>query len=103
MQDPGTYHHICRDIVSRWVYPIVSDAQLVPDSTYSHSRRCVYKEDSVRVARSAEVEEGVVIGRWSVVGNHSKLIRSSVGRRCKIGANVTIVDSHIWDGKNHPF
>jgi len=97
VQDPGTYHHICRDIVSRWAYPIVSDAQLLQDSSYAHGRGCVYKEDSVRVARSAEVESGVVIGRWSTVGNHTKLLRSSIGRRCKIGANVTIVDSHIWD------
>lgn len=51
----------------------------------------------MRVARSAVVSGGVVIGRWSSVGNHSKLLRSSIGRRCKIGANVTIVDSHVWD------
>lgn len=83
--------------MSRWAYPIVSDAQLLQDSSYAHGRGGVYKEDSVRVARSADVKGGVVIGRWSSVGNHSKLLRSSIGRRCKIGTNVTVVDSHLWD------
>lgn len=26
--DPRTYHNICRDIVTRWVYPIVPDANI---------------------------------------------------------------------------
>ncbi len=27
--DPRTYHIICRDIVTRWVYPIVPDANIL--------------------------------------------------------------------------
>ena len=51
VHDPRTYHSICRDIVSRWVYPLVPDAQLLRDSSYVHSKRYTYREQGVRLAR----------------------------------------------------
>eukprot|EP01035_Chromulina_nebulosa_P024030 gene24030-31207_t len=45
IQDPRSYHFICRDIVTRWVFPLVPDAQLL--------------QQGVKVSRSAQLGEGV--------------------------------------------
>ena len=98
VQDFRSYHSICRDIVTRWVFPLVPDAQLLHDSTYVHTKRYSYREGGVQVARSAVVGEGVVLGRGSVVGEQSVLKRAIVGRDCVIGSGTSINESHIWSG-----
>ena len=54
VQDPRTYHSICRDIVTRWVYPFVPDARLLrdDDSTPVRGKRNVYKELGTNIARA---------------------------------------------------
>eukprot|EP01038_Epipyxis_sp_PR26KG_P007435 gene7435-10131_t len=98
VQDFRTYHSICRDIVTRWVYPIVPDAQLTNDSSYVQTKRYIYKEVNVKVARSAKIEECVVLGRNAIVGENVTLTRTIVGRDCSIGNGSVISESHIWQG-----
>lgn len=97
VQDPRSYHSICRDIVTRWAYPLVPDVKLLQgDSTYSQSNRYVYKEQGTKVSRSAHIVEEVVIGRGTVIGDHSIISRSTIGRDVRVGNNVKIEESHIW-------
>jgi translation initiation factor eIF-2B subunit epsilon len=98
VQDFRSYHSICRDIVTRWVYPLVPDAQLLPGSTYTHTKRYTYREQGVKVSRSAVIGEAVVLSRGAVVGDNAQLRRTIVGRDCVIGANTKISNSHIWKG-----
>ncbi|KAJ1424856.1 nucleotide-diphospho-sugar transferase [Ochromonadaceae sp. CCMP2298] len=98
VQDFRSYHSICRDIVTRWVYPLVPDAQLVAGSTYVHTKQYAYRESGVRVARSATVGEAVVLSTGTVVGDNVLLRRTIVGRDCTIGADCCIHDCHIWKG-----
>lgn len=99
VQDPRTYHSICRDIVTRWVYPLVPDVQLLQDSTrYTQLNRYVYREQGTKVSRSASLTEEVVIGKGTTIGDFSTLTRSVVGRDVTIGNRVTIEDAHIWKG-----
>lgn len=98
MQDFRSYHSICRDIVTRWVYPLVPDAQLLPGSTYAHTKRYTYRENGVRVSRSAVIGDAVVLSRGTLVGDNVQLRRTIVGRDCVIGNNCKITDSHIWKG-----
>jgi translation initiation factor eIF-2B subunit epsilon len=98
VQDPRTYHYICRDIVTRWVHPIVPDAQILQDSTFVHLKRYVYKEQGVRVARSAVIGEGVVLGRGCIVEDDVVLEKCIVGRDCFIGRGAVVTESHIWQG-----
>eukprot|EP01033_Poteriospumella_lacustris_P006929 gene6930-4995_t len=98
VQDPRSYHAISRDIVTRWVYPLVPDVQLLQsDTTYVQSKRHVYKEQGVKVSRSANIIEEVVIGRSSVIGDESTVTRSTIGRNVRVGNHVTIRESHIWN------
>lgn len=98
VHDPRTYHSICRDIITRWVYPIVPEAQLLIDGSYSHLRRYVYREKGVRVARTAHIGEGVVIGQDTIIEEHARVERSVIGRGCIIRAGAVITESHLWKG-----
>jgi translation initiation factor eIF-2B subunit epsilon len=96
VHEPRSYHAICNDIMKRWVSPLVPDSVLLPDSSYTHIGRYVYKENGVRIARSAKIGPGVVLGRGSVVEENAELVGSVIGRDCIVGANVIIRDSHVW-------
>ena len=96
VHDPRTYHYICRDIVNRWVYPIVPDSLLLPDSSYVHVGKYVYKENGVKIARSARIGTGVVIGKGTVIEDSVQLDKTIVGRGCVIKAGTVIRDSHLW-------
>lgn len=99
MQDFRSYHSICRDIVTRWVYPLVPDAQLVPGSSYVHTQRYSYRESGVKVSRSAQIGAAVVLSRGAVVGEHVVLKRTIVGRDVVIGHNCKVTESHIFKGE----
>lgn len=98
VQDQRSYHTICRDIVTRWVYPFVPDGQLLCNNTYVHKQHYSYKEDGTMVARSAFIGEGVVLGAGTTVGENAFLSMTVVGRVCNIGEGAKVVDSHIWEG-----
>ena len=98
VQDPRTYNSICWDIVTRWPYPMVPDAQLLPDGTYTHIGRYVYTEKGVKIDRTAVIGDGGVFGKDTVIEGNVSLRRTILGRGCKIGAGSTIVESHLWAG-----
>ena len=67
IHDPRTYHYVSRDIVNRWMCPLVVDAHiLLQDDTYSHAGSNIYKEKGVMIPRSSKVQTGVVIGSGTV-------------------------------------
>lgn len=100
MQDARTYHAVSRDIITRWVYPVVPDLPKLQDvcSTAVHIGRCVYREDNVRIARSARIGNGVVLGRGTVVHENAFVSRSVLGHNCVIGPGAVVEDSHLWEG-----
>lgn len=100
VQDPRTYHSICRDIVTRWVYPFVPDARLLrdDDTVLVQGRRNVYKERGTSIARSAIVGEGTVLGRGAVVEDDVTLYRAIVGRDCVVGKSSRLIECHVWKG-----
>ena len=98
VHDLRTYHSICRDIVHRWVYPLVPDAQLLPDAQYVHTKRYVYREAGSKVARSAHVGEGVVLGRGCRIDDHAVLERAVIGRGCVVGERAVVAEAHLWAG-----
>ncbi len=81
------------------MFPLVPDVQLLQDSSYSQSKSYVYKEQGVKVSRTAKITEEVVIGKGSFVGDNTLVTRSIIGREVQIGNNCVISDAHIWDGK----
>lgn len=90
-----TYDAISKDVIHRWVYPLVPDN--AAGESYSYGRHNIYLSSDVTLAVGAELTEDVVIGRGSKIGANSRISHSSIGHNCVVGANVTIEGSYIWD------
>lgn len=91
-----TYDAISQDVLARWCYPMVPDAN-VGGSSYNYEFNHVYKEDKVVLAQSCKIGNSTSIGTRTSVGNNTSIEKSVIGRNCSIGANVTIKNSYIWD------
>lgn len=91
-----TYDAISKDVIHRWVYPLVPDN--AAGETYSYGRHNIYLSGDVTLAVGTELIEDVVIGRGSKIGANSHISHSSIGHNCVIGENVSIEGSYIWDG-----
>ena len=100
-----SYDAVSRDVVQRWAYPFVPDANLLhdapgPDGTtsFSYARGNVYRESGVLVPRSARVGEDTVLGAGTTLGERCVVEGSVVGRGCAIGEGATLVDCHVHRG-----
>ena len=91
-----TYDAISKDVIHRWVYPLVPDNAM--GESYSYGRHNIYLHTNVLLSMGSVLHEDVVIGRETKIGFNSEISNSSVGHRCSIGENVTIRGSYIWDG-----
>lgn len=98
VMDPRTYSGISRAILQRWVFPMVPDTNyLGPEaSNYTYHRGMIYKDDNVTLARTCSIQRESILGAGSSFGEHTTVVKSSVGRGCQIGARVTIEGSFIW-------
>jgi len=56
-----TYDAISKDVIHRWVYPLVPDN--VAGVTYSYGRHNIYLSNDVTLAVGSELVEDVVIGQ----------------------------------------
>lgn len=90
-----TYDAISKDVIHRWVYPLVPDNAI--GESYSYGRHNIYLSGDVTLAVGTELIEDVVIGRGSKIGANSHISHSSIGHYCVIGENVSIEGSYIWD------
>ena len=90
----STYDAISKDVIHRWVYPLVPDNT---DEACSYGRRNIYLNTNVSLAFGCELHEDVVIGRNTSVGVSTHITQSSIGHNCRIGDNVVIEGAYIWD------
>lgn len=90
----STYDAISKDVIHRWVYPLVPDNT---DEACSYGRRNIYLNTNVSLAFGCELHEDVVIGRNSSIGVSTHITQSSIGHNCRIGDNVVIEGAYIWD------
>ena len=102
IQDPRTYHAASRDIIRRWVYPIVPDLPMLQEvcSSTVHTGRYIYREDNVRIARSARIGNGVVLGSGTIVEENAFVTHSVLGKNCVIGAGAVVEESYLWEGNS---
>jgi translation initiation factor eIF-2B subunit epsilon len=98
VHDARTYHNVCHDIVRRWCYPMVPEANMLPGTTYKHTGRYIYKEDQATVARSAFIGDGVVLGKGAIIEEDAVVKSSIVGRNCIIRKGAVVEESHLWEG-----
>lgn len=90
-----TYDAVSKDVIHRWVYPLVPDN--VIGESYSYGRHNIYLNTDITLAMGAVLQEDVVIGRGSMIGANTKISHSAIGHNCKIGENVLIEGSYVWD------
>ncbi len=90
-----TYDAVSKDVMHRWVYPLVPDNAM--EETYSYGRHNIYLNTNVSLALGSILHEDVVIGAGSSVKANTEISHSSIGRHCQIGQNVRIEGSYIWD------
>jgi len=90
------YNAVSRDVIGRWAYPLCPDSNLVPGQSYNFGRNKSYQENGVVLGRTAAVKRSI-IGGDTIVGDGSSITGSTIGRRCRIGENVTINGAYIWD------
>ena len=90
-----TYDAISKDVIHRWVYPLVPDN--ITEESYSYGWHNIYLSNNVSLAMGTSLEEDVVIGQESTIGPNSHISHSSIGHNCIIGKNVKIEDAYIWD------
>jgi hypothetical protein len=54
VRDLNTYKAVSRDIINRWVHPLVPDNNFLGISTYRHHRGAVYQEQGTSIHRYAQ-------------------------------------------------
>jgi translation initiation factor eIF-2B subunit epsilon len=91
-----TYDCISQDVLQRWTMPFVPDTNLVHGYSYKRAKDGNYVEDHVVLERGSRVTK-CAVGRSTTVKTGSVISKSIIGRRCRIGKNVRIEDSYIWD------
>lgn len=98
VMDPRTYSGISHAILQRWAFPMVPDTNYLgsEDTTYSYHRGMIYKEDSVSLSRTCSIQRESILGAGSSFGDNTSVLKSAVGRNCKIGKNVKIQGSFLW-------
>lgn len=94
----ATYLAISQDVMARWCYPLVPDANWAAGSSFSYEFNHIYKEEKVVLAQLSRVSASTCIGEASVVGDALVVERLVLGRRCTVGTGARIVNSYIWDG-----
>jgi len=98
VRDLRTYAAISRDVLQRWLYPLVPDANWwTEDSSYSVDRAIRYKDEDVEIQRSCFLSEHSMVGSGSVIRERTRIIGSVVGEGCVIGKNVLLEDCFLWN------
>ena len=90
-----TYDAVSKDVVHRWVYPLVPDN--VTGEMYSYGRHNIYLNANVTLALGCRLLEDVAIGRDTSIGANAVVSHSTIGHNCRIGDNVKIEGAYIWD------
>lgn len=96
IKDLRTYDSVSKDIIHRWVFPMVPEINLLGPTSYSFSRHNIYRERHVTLARSCKIMDDTVVGDGTSIGANCVVIHSVLGRNCRLGNNVQVSGSYLW-------
>lgn len=101
VSDIHRYDAVCKDILNRWVYPLVPDSFQPEGIPTSYKRNHLYLQRDVILSRSCVLDTAVLIGSGCRVGveggGETRITRSTIGRNCTVGADVSLEDVYLWD------
>jgi len=91
-----TYDAISKDVMHRWVYPLVPDIAPTDESPYSYGRHNIYLNSGVTLARGCILEHDVAVAGGTRIGADTFIANSVIGPNCVIGDNCHIEGSYLW-------
>lgn len=97
VQSLRAYNAVTKDVISRWTYPLCPDSNLVKGQSYHLGKGKIYQENGVALARTCVVKSRSILGENTSLSDGSVVGDSVLGRRCRIGKNVNIDKSYLWD------
>ncbi|XP_055585994.1 translation initiation factor eIF-2B subunit epsilon [Uranotaenia lowii] len=93
------YQIVSKDVVSRFVYPLVPDMGICGHAQrYSFGRNNVYRHRNIRLARGSILRSDVVVGERSEIDEKTVVESSVLGSGCRIGKNCKISNCFLMDG-----
>ena len=98
VSDWNAYHSVSRDIINRWVYPLVPDMGVCSmHQEYLFLRNNIYRNKTVKVERNCSIQNEVVLHQNCFVDQKSSLANCVFGKNCKIGKNCVINNAYVFD------
>lgn len=98
VSDWNAYHTVSRDIVNRWVYPLVPDMGVCSLSQqYLFLRNNIYRNKTVKVERNCSLQSDVVLHEHCSVDQKSSLVNCVFGKNCRIGKNCIVNNAYVFD------
>ncbi|XP_065911743.1 translation initiation factor eIF2B subunit epsilon-like [Dysidea avara] len=91
-----TYDAISKDVMHRWVYPLVPDIAPTDESPYSYGRHNIYLNSDVTLARGCILEHDVAVAGGTRIGADTFIANSVIGPNCVIEDNCHIEGSYLW-------
>ena len=91
-----TYDAISKDVMHRWVYPLVPDIAPTDEPPYSYGRHNIYLNSGVTLARGCILKHDVAVAGGSVIGANTYIANSVIGPNCTIEGNCHIEGSYLW-------
>jgi len=91
-----TYDAISKDVMHRWVYPLVPDIAPTNESPYSYSRHNIYLNSDVTLARGCILEHDVAVAGRTSIGADTFIANSVIGPNCVIEDGCHIEGSYLW-------
>lgn len=91
-----TYDAISKDVIHRWVYPLVPDIAPTDEPPYSYGRHNIYLSSGVTLARGCILKHDVAVAGGSVIGANTYIANSVIGPNCTIEDNCHIEGSYLW-------
>lgn len=97
VRSPHLYDSISKDIIERWAFPVVPEADILEEQPYAFRRGNRYLGPDVVLSRSATIEKNTVLATGVSVGENTVIKNSVIGSYCRIGSNVSLENVYIWD------
>ena len=76
---------------------MVPAAHLLADFSYTQHNHFIYKENNVKVARSARVGKCVVLGEGTVLEEGVEISNCVIGPNCTIKRGAKLSHCHVWE------
>lgn len=95
VSSPALYDAISRDLVRRWIHPIVPDKFF----DFDHRRNNIYlhQDYPISLLFGTNIDKNVLIGEKTKVGCGVTITNSVIGSNCEIADNVVIDGAYIWN------